>query len=69
MLNIFYGFMTDIFCFFITVEADRQLNSTLEKRGYSSSQELTKEKPSTILKKIEIGTNYMKQYLAETMDG
>ncbi|XP_075162579.1 uncharacterized protein LOC142235206 isoform X2 [Haematobia irritans] len=53
----------------LKVEADIQLNSTLEKRGYSASQMVTKEKPSTILKKIEIGTNYMKEYLAETMDG
>uniref|UniRef100_A0A0A1XC09 Uncharacterized protein n=1 Tax=Zeugodacus cucurbitae TaxID=28588 RepID=A0A0A1XC09_ZEUCU len=53
----------------LKVEADRQLNATLEKRGYSASEGLTKEKPSTILKKIEIGTGYMKKYLAETMDG
>lgn len=51
------------------MEADRQLNATLEKRGYSASEGPTKEKPSTILKKIEIGTGYMKKYLAETMDG
>lgn len=51
------------------MEADRQLNATIEKRGYSASETLTKEKPSTILKKIEIGTSYMKKYLAETMDG
>ncbi|XP_037813321.1 uncharacterized protein LOC119604634 isoform X2 [Lucilia sericata] len=53
----------------LKAEADRQLNSTLERRGYSDSTTLSKEKPSTILKKIEIGTNYMKEYLAETMDG
>ncbi|XP_011212806.2 uncharacterized protein LOC105232715 isoform X2 [Bactrocera dorsalis] len=53
----------------LKVEADRQLNATLEKRGYSASESPTKEKPSTILKKIEIGTGYMKKYLAETMDG
>ncbi|XP_036337483.1 uncharacterized protein LOC118747540 [Rhagoletis pomonella] len=53
----------------LKVEADRQLNATIEKRGYSASEVLTKEKPSTILKKIEIGTSYMKKYLAETMDG
>lgn len=53
----------------ILVEADIQLNSTLEKRGYSASELVTKEKPSSLLKKIEIGTNYMKEYLAETMDG
>uniref|UniRef100_W8AIV3 Uncharacterized protein n=1 Tax=Ceratitis capitata TaxID=7213 RepID=W8AIV3_CERCA len=53
----------------LKVEADRQLNATIEKRGYSASETLTKEKPSTILKKIEIGTSYMKKYLAETMDG
>ena len=42
----------------------------MEKRGYSSSDiTLSKEKPSTILKKIEIGTKYMKEYLAEAMDG
>ncbi|XP_054734570.1 uncharacterized protein LOC129242035 [Anastrepha obliqua] len=53
----------------LKVEADRQLNATIEKRGYSASEVLTREKPSTILKKIEIGTSYMKKYLAETMDG
>ncbi|XP_065361764.1 putative histone-lysine N-methyltransferase 1 [Calliphora vicina] len=53
----------------LKAEADRQLNSTLERRGYSDTTTLSKEKPSTILKKIEIGTNYMKEYLAETMDG
>ncbi|XP_013104218.1 uncharacterized protein LOC106084832 [Stomoxys calcitrans] len=53
----------------LKVEADIQLNSTLERRGYSASEMVIKEKPSTILKKIEIGTNYMKEYLAETMDG
>ncbi|XP_067646082.1 uncharacterized protein [Eurosta solidaginis] len=53
----------------LKVEADRQLNATIEKRGYSASEILTKEKPSTILKKIEIGTEYMKKYLGEAMDG
>uniref|UniRef100_A0A1A9WLG8 Uncharacterized protein n=1 Tax=Glossina brevipalpis TaxID=37001 RepID=A0A1A9WLG8_9MUSC len=53
----------------LKVEADHQLNVTLGKRGYSASDMLVKEKPSTILKKIEIGSNYMKQFLAETMDG
>ncbi|XP_030380354.1 uncharacterized protein LOC115628405 [Scaptodrosophila lebanonensis] len=53
----------------LKVEADRQLNATIEKRGYSTSELPIKEKPSTLLKKIEIGTNYMKEYLAETMDG
>lgn len=55
--------------FFGTVEADRQMNATIERRGYSTSELPVKEKPSTILKKIEIGTNYMKKYLAESMDG
>ncbi|XP_017000945.2 neurofilament medium polypeptide [Drosophila takahashii] len=53
----------------LKVEADRQMNATIEKRGYSTSELPVKEKPSTILKKIEIGTNYMKKYLAESMDG
>ncbi|XP_068149113.1 uncharacterized protein [Drosophila tropicalis] len=53
----------------LKVEADRQLNATIERRGYSASELPVKEKPSSILKKIEIGTNYMKEYLAETMDG
>ncbi|XP_017841617.1 neurofilament medium polypeptide isoform X2 [Drosophila busckii] len=53
----------------LKVEADRQLNATIERRGYSASELPIKEKPSTLLKKIEIGTNYMKEYLAETMDG
>jgi len=45
------------------------MNATIERRGYSTSELPVKEKPSTILKKIEIGTNYMKKYLAESMDG
>ncbi|XP_017071569.1 uncharacterized protein LOC108108150 [Drosophila eugracilis] len=53
----------------LKVEADRQMNATIERRGYSTSELPVKEKPSTILKKIEIGTNYMKKYLAESMDG
>lgn len=53
----------------IPVEADQQLNATLERRGYSASELVIKEKPSTILKKIEIGTNYMKEYLSESLDG
>ncbi|XP_070064427.1 uncharacterized protein [Drosophila virilis] len=53
----------------LKVEADRQLNATIERRGYSASELPIKEKPSTLLKKIEIGTKYMKEYLAETMDG
>ncbi|XP_026848855.1 high mobility group nucleosome-binding domain-containing protein 5 [Drosophila persimilis] len=53
----------------LKVEADRQMNATIERRGYSASELPLKEKPSTILKKIEIGTNYMKKYLAESMDG
>ncbi|BFF98131.1 sarcoplasmic reticulum histidine-rich calcium-binding protein [Drosophila madeirensis] len=53
----------------LKVEADRQMNATIERRGYSFSELPLKEKPSTILKKIEIGTNYMKKYLAESMDG
>ncbi|XP_062133388.1 uncharacterized protein LOC133843739 isoform X1 [Drosophila sulfurigaster albostrigata] len=53
----------------LKVEADRQLNATLERRGYSASELPISEKPSTLLKKIEIGTKYMKEYLAETMDG
>lgn len=51
------------------MEADRQMNATIERRGYSASEFPIKEKPSTLLKKIEIGTKYMKEYLAETMDG
>lgn len=53
----------------LKVEADRQLNATIERRGYSASELPIGEKPSTLLKKIEIGTKYMKEYLAETMDG
>ncbi|XP_017058061.1 uncharacterized protein LOC108099198 [Drosophila ficusphila] len=53
----------------LKVEADRQMNATIERRGYSTSELPVKEKPSSILKKIEIGTNYMKKYLAESMDG
>ncbi|KAH8239345.1 hypothetical protein KR032_003368 [Drosophila birchii] len=53
----------------LKVEADRQMNATIERRGYSASELPVKEKPSSILKKIEIGTNYMKKYLAESMDG
>ncbi|XP_061391524.1 ATP-dependent RNA helicase ddx54 [Musca vetustissima] len=53
----------------LKVEADQQLNATLERRGYSASDLVIKEKPSTILKKIEIGTNYMKEYVADTLDG
>ncbi|KAH8301210.1 hypothetical protein KR018_007920 [Drosophila ironensis] len=53
----------------LKVEADRQMNATIERRGYSASELPVKEKPSTLLKKIEIGTNYMKKYLAESMDG
>ncbi|XP_052847632.1 ATP-dependent RNA helicase ddx54 isoform X1 [Drosophila gunungcola] len=53
----------------LKVEADRQMNATIERRGYSTSELPVKEKPSTLLKKIEIGTNYMKKYLAESMDG
>ncbi|XP_073837160.1 uncharacterized protein isoform X1 [Musca autumnalis] len=53
----------------LKVEADQQLNATLERRGYSASELEIKEKPSTILKKIEIGTNYMKEYLTDTLDG
>uniref|UniRef100_A0A1I8N2G5 Uncharacterized protein n=1 Tax=Musca domestica TaxID=7370 RepID=A0A1I8N2G5_MUSDO len=53
----------------LKVEADQQLNATLERRGYSASELVIKEKPSTILKKIEIGTNYMKEYLSESLDG
>lgn len=45
------------------------MNATIEKRGYSASELPMGEKPSTLLKKIEIGTKYMKEYLAETMDG
>lgn len=70
-----FSFFTKLFprtffkFFFGTVEADRQMNATIERRGYSTSELPVKEKPSTILKKIEIGTNYMKKYLAESMDG
>ncbi|KAH8416302.1 hypothetical protein KR222_005868 [Zaprionus bogoriensis] len=53
----------------LKVEADRQMNATIERRGYSASELPIREKPSTLLKKIEIGTKYMKEYLAETMDG
>ncbi|XP_055911854.1 uncharacterized protein LOC129945910 isoform X2 [Eupeodes corollae] len=53
----------------LKVEADQQFNATLERRGYSQSENLTKEKPSTLLKRIELGTNYMKDYLAYTFDG
>ncbi|XP_017109987.2 uncharacterized protein [Drosophila bipectinata] len=53
----------------LKVEADRQMNATIERRGYSASELPVKEKPSSLLKKIEIGTKYMKKYLAESMDG
>ncbi|KAH8339776.1 hypothetical protein KR074_004803, partial [Drosophila pseudoananassae] len=53
----------------LKVEADRQMNATIERRGYSTSELPVKEKPSSLLKKIEIGTKYMKKYLAESMDG
>ncbi|XP_055844190.1 uncharacterized protein LOC129910726 [Episyrphus balteatus] len=53
----------------LKVEADQQFNATQERRGYSQSESLSKEKPSTLLKKIELGTSYMKDYLAYTFDG
>ncbi|XP_055383716.1 uncharacterized protein LOC129613611 [Condylostylus longicornis] len=50
----------------LKAEADRELNTTLLQRGFSSSD--VKEKPSTILKKIEIGTNFIQNFVEQTAD-
>ncbi|KAL5282286.1 hypothetical protein ACFFRR_005460 [Megaselia abdita] len=50
----------------LKVEADSQMNSTLQKRGYSVNK--FKEKPSNMINKIKTGTNYIGELVSQTID-
>lgn len=51
---------------FLIDEADTQMNSTVQRRGYSIDE--FKEKPSNMLNKIKIGTNYIGEFITRTID-